>query len=133
MEGPRLSMDDERKAWQKQFTSNFGAREFVRFMAALIVWIFVGVAVGVALRSPLVFVLLLFTGFVSPLSIYYSRRAYRIFRFILGNPNLPTEPMPRAKVKAPHEPRPWWSFIPGIWFWILTLALLYLAIRYFLK
>ena len=125
--------DDEREAWKKQFYSNFGGREYLRFTAAFIAWILVGAAVGALMQSTLVFMLFLLMGFVAPLSIHFSRRAYRVYRFILGNPNLPENPPPRSKVKPVREPLPWWAYIPSIWFWILALATLYFAIRYFLK
>lgn len=126
-------MDDEQKAWYRQFSSNFGPREYMRFSGVFIAWMCLGLILAIVLGSSTIIMPFLLGAFLFAAMARYSRTTYRALRFILGNPNLPPEPMPRAKDKQPHEPRAWWSFIPGIWFWILSLAVFYLAIRYFLR
>ncbi len=126
-------MDEERERWGQQFNSDFGARELLRFMAAFIGWILLGAFLAAITRLTPISYAFLISAFAFPFSTFYWRPAYRLFRIILGNRNLPEEPMPRSTSKVPREPVPWWLFIPGLWFWALTLAVLYLAIRYFLK
>ncbi len=126
-------MDDERKAWEKQFSSNFGPREYLRFSAAFVGWILLGAFLAAFLRFEAVFYLFLFSAFAFPFVTRSWRPAYRFLRIILGNNDLPQEPMPRSGAKPPRLPRPWWSFLPGLWFWFLTLLVFYLAIRYYLK
>ncbi len=126
-------MDDERKAWEKQFASNFGARELLRFMAAFIGCLILGIVVAILTRSQWAYWPFFILALVFPIVGRVWAPGYRVLRFILGNPNLPEKLLPRSTVKAPRKPLPWYAFLPGIWFWILTLALLYFAVRYFLR
>jgi hypothetical protein len=61
------------------------------------------------------------------------RLGYLLLREIIGNENLPKEPYPRSKVKIPREPRRWWSYLPGVWFSLMTFLALYFAIEHLLK
>jgi hypothetical protein len=123
-------MTDEQKAWERQFWSNFGGREFLKLLAASIVWIFAGVGLAVLTGSAVASTVFLFAG-AGPL--FASQRwgpAYRVFRAIIGNPNMPAEPMPRSRVMVPVKTLPWWAFIPGIWFMLLDLLILYIILRH---
>ena len=59
------------------------------------------------------------------------RPAYRLLRMLLGNKDLPDQPMPRASLKSgrPDGERHWWYFLPGILWLLSILALLYFAIK----
>ena len=125
--------DDDRKAWETQFNSNFGAREYVRLSAALLAWILLGVSLAAVSRLTPLFYLFLISGFAFPFITRRWRPGYRLLLVILGNKDLPQEPMPRGAPRPQAFPRPWWSFVPGLWFLFLTLILFYLVVRYFLK
>ena len=125
-------MNEEQRAWQKQFFSNFGATEILRLAAALMSPTIIGVALTIWLRSA-VFVafgqVVFWTiSFLSPFWLRW-RPAYRAFRTIVGNPNLPAEPFPST---VAHEPwhRPWYGYLPAALNLVLCLVLLYVIIRY---
>jgi hypothetical protein len=123
-------MNDEQKEWYKQFSSSIGTKEFLRFGCAFVLWLLLGTTLAVLLRVPIIEVAFLLAVFVyAPVATRWMP-AYRLLRRILGNREMPPEPWPRSAVSIPKQPRPWWSFIPSIWFWLLTILVLYLAIRY---
>jgi len=131
-------MDDEQKEWQKQFWINFGLREYFRFGCAFIIWIFILVALSIAFAfagysansTSIIFsAILVITIFVFPFIARSWRPAYSLLRKILGNDNLPMEPMPRSRIKIPRQQRPWWSYLPGIWGWLMLLLLLYVILK----
>ena len=124
-------MDEDRRHWHDQFSSNFGAAEYVRFVLALLVWILMGVIAGVALRSFAIFGSFLVSGFAFPFVAMKWAPGYRLFRKILGNRNLPEQPSPGPLLRSPADRKPWWAYLPGIWFLILDVILVYLAIQYF--
>ena len=126
-------MDEERQAWHKQFGSNFGAREYVRFAVVFIIWMFLGGALSIILGSSVVIIMFLFAAFTWAAVSSRWKPAYSLLRIILGNKNLPTEPMPPGTLKSPTQKRPWWSYLPTIWWLLLDLLLLYFVIRYFAK
>jgi hypothetical protein len=130
-------MDDDRREWQRKFTSNFVAREFLRLMGAWLIWTFLsvvlGIALGVFIDSAVVSTILIFAFFVLLIVSPTWKPAYSVFRMILGNKNLPTEPRPRSHTKLVFQKHPWWYYLPGIWGWLMTLILMYLVIKYFTK
>ena len=44
--------------------------------------------------------------------------------------NLQDEPIAASTEKISRAPRPGWSYLPGLWFRLITLLVLYLAIGY---
>ena len=129
-------MDEEQKEWRKRYTSNIGAKEVLRLGCAMILWIFIGVGMSVLFASRgysnsfIFFVIFFIMLFVFPFIAYSREPMYSLLRKILGNENLPIEPMPRSTMKIPRQPLPWWAYLPGIWGWLMGLALLYAVIRY---
>ncbi len=132
-------MDDRRKAWSEQYNKNFGVKELLRFSCASGIWMSLGVALSVALASTgytaaeYVFLIFLITFFAFPIIAITWVPAYTLFRKILGNENLPAEPMPRSTVKTSRQPLPWLYYVLAIWRWILALFVLYFIIKYALK
>ena len=129
-------MNDEQKEWYKQYSSNLGAKEILRLGCAIILWIFIGLGISTPLalagysNSFIIFVIFFIMLFVFP-SIAYSRKPmYSLLRKILGNKNLPIEPMPHSTMKILRQPLPWYGYLPGIWGWLMGLALLFAVIRY---
>jgi uncharacterized membrane protein HdeD (DUF308 family) len=131
-------MDDEQKKWHEQFSENFGAREYVRFSCLFVLWMFLPAGLALVFNNSGIIAVFLITAFLV-VAFTFSiisrtwKPAYAVLRKILGNKNLPVEPMPRSTMKIPRQPRPWWSYLPGLWFFMLTLLLFYLAIKYFSK
>jgi len=132
-------MDEEQKEWQKQFWTNFGATEYIRFSCSFGLWMFL--AVALALTLSLVFNIpeivggflittFLIAAFTFSIVSRTWRPAYNILRKILGNKDLPTEPIPHSTIKIPRQPLPWYGYLPGIWGWLMGLALLYVIIKY---
>ena len=132
-------MDEEQKAWSKQYASNIGTKEILRLGCAIMTWIFIGVGVGLAFDlvgysySSIIFVIFLVMLFVFPFIAPSRKPTYSLLRKILGNKNLPPEPFPGKLIKLQSQPRPWWSYLSGIWFLLLDLIILYIIIRYFFK
>ena len=134
-------MDDEQKKWRKQYSSSLGAKEYIRLSCAIVIWQFIGVAIALAIALPgkngkfsdIVIAIFTLSIFAIP---FLSRRwqpAYSLLRKIMGNKNLPTEPMRRSIIKLPPQPKPWFYHLSAIWNWALALLLLYLVIQYFSK
>ncbi|MGA7193942.1 MAG: hypothetical protein WBW94_09940 [Anaerolineales bacterium] len=91
-------MNEETTKWLYQYYSNIGVKEVLRFGCFLIPWILLGIAIESAFHSIwilFVFIALLFI--FRALSLAW-RPTYHIHRKILGNPNLPTEPIPHRPV-----------------------------------
>ena len=133
-------MDEEQQKWYKQYLSSFGVKEVLRAGCAILAWQFLGVALALIIAIPgkneifaqVIFGIFTLSIFVFPFLIRW-RPAYSLLRAIIGNENLPTEPMPRSTTKLPHQPKPWWAYLPGIWGWLMLLLLLYVIIQYFSK
>ncbi|HXD09402.1 MAG TPA: hypothetical protein VN653_05005 [Anaerolineales bacterium] len=129
-------MNDEQKEWYKQYSSNLGAKEILRLGCAIMLWIFIGLGISTSFalagysNSSIIIVIFFIMLFVFP-SIAYSRKPmYSLLRKILGNKILPVEPMPHSTMKIPRQPLAWYGYLPGIWGWLMGLALLYAVIRY---
>ena len=125
-------MDDKRKAWHTQFGSNFGAREYIRFSCVFILWMFLGVALSILLRSSTPILIFMFITFGFAVVATRWKPAYSFLRIILNNENLPAEPLPFIRTKS-LQPRQWWSYLPGLWWLLIDLILLYAVIKYFWK
>ena len=136
-------MNEEQKKWTEQAARNFGGREFLRFGCAIMLWVLIWIAVLVTLiyegLKPAPFISIIFGAiasiplFLLPFVARSWKPAFWLLRKILGNESFPNKPYPRSRVKIPREPRPWWSYLPGLWCGLLTLLVFYLAIRYFLR
>jgi hypothetical protein len=126
-------LDDEQKKWQKQYASNFGTREFIRLAVAIVAWIFLGLAISTIVGSSAIFAVFFIALF--GFAIISSRwgPTYYLLRRIIGNDNLPTEPFPRTLIMFSKQPRPWWSYLPSLWWLLLDVILLVLVIRYLTK
>ena len=123
-------MNEERKEWSKQYYANFGLRQFLRLGSAILIWMSLAVVLVLTFNNTVfigVFVVIMFV--VAILALQW-KPAYSIYRKILGNKNLPIEPMPRSTMKIPRQPLPWYGYLPGIWGWLMGLALLYAVMRY---
>jgi len=130
-------MGEERKEWFEQFNRNFGVREILRFGCAIVIWIILGAALGVAFEiagysaGGYIFVFFLLMLFMFPPLAYGWKPTYRLFRIILANENLPIQPPPRSTIKTVRPPLPRWYYLLVIWRWILGLLVLYFMTRYF--
>jgi len=128
-------MNEERNKWSKQLSSNFGAKEFLRFGCAVMIWLFIGLAISIPIGvagyswASMIFVIFLSTILVFPFVTRRWKPAYSLLRKILGNKNLPSEPMPYSIVKIPRQPLPWWGYLFGIWFLLLDLLILYIILK----
>ena len=127
-------MDDERQAWYKQYSKNFGPRELARFGCAFMVWMVVGAVLSILLRLNELFLFFLIVPFAFALVALQWKPAYSLFRRILGNKNLPTEPMPGIRIKAFMEQRQWWIYLLlAAWGLLIDLVLLYVFMKYLSK
>ncbi len=126
-------MDEKQNEWLKQFWTNHGLKELVRLGLAITIWLFVVILLAITFDNPNYAAIFLLTMFVLPFLALRWKPGYLVYRKIAGNKNLPLEPMPHSTVKIIRQPRPWWSYLPGLWFGLLTLILFYFAIKYFLK
>ena len=125
-------MEEHWREWDHQFWSNIGPVEIFRFGCVSILWLCLGVWIGGALRSLPIILVTLATILVYPLLATKWKPIYRVHRAILGNKNLPIDPAPPMEKIGRTEPRwrrPWYASLPGIWFLILSLLLIYLSLR----
>lgn len=129
-------MGDEQNTWRKQYYSNLGVKELFRFGCAVSLWIVLGIMLGLILHSELI--LLVFTALFiifGPLSLVW-RPAYLIHRKILGNPSLPTGPIPRRRMTAPRpasQPIPWIYQVSAIFVTIMKLLISLLVMYFIIK
>jgi hypothetical protein len=127
-------LDEMQKAWQKQFVSNSGAVELLRFAGVFILWLLIGMGVAILFPFPvlssIIFVSFLLSTVAFGLVGTRWRSTYRLLRLIFGNKNLPTEPFPGPIRSVQKQPMPWWAYLPGLWNLLLALALLYVVVRY---
>jgi hypothetical protein len=124
-------MDENQREWQKQFWTNFGGWEYLKYSAAFLLWNSVGIAVAVMLHAGAIYALFFIATFVFTRLAITWQPAYLVFRKVIGNDKMPSESMPRASVAVPRERLPWWAYIPSMWFLLLDLVLLFILIRYF--
>jgi hypothetical protein len=125
-------MSQEWKEWEKQFWSNIGLAEILRFGCAVVLWLSAGMVLGGLLRSAFLILVFFAVLFAYILLSFFWKPIYLVHRKILGKGNLPSEPMPRSRMKLPRQARqarPWWSYLPGLWFTLLSLILLYLILN----
>jgi hypothetical protein len=126
-------MNDEQRKWKKQYSSCFGTREFLRLAIAILAWIFAGLAISSIVGSSTIFIAFFFVLFLFSFVSPRWKPAYSLLRKIIGNQNLPTEPLSHTVAKSSSQARVWWSYIPSIWWVLLDLILLYLVIKYLIK
>ena len=118
-------MEQQRKKWLAQYAANIGAQEFLRLGCAILLWIFIGLGLTVPFALAgysnrfLIFVIFFIMLFMFPFIAYSRKPMYWLLRKILGNENLPTEPMPPSTMKIRRQPLPWYSYLPGIWGWLM--------------
>jgi hypothetical protein len=126
-------VDEEQRAWLKQFQGNFGAREYVRFAVVFMFWVFSGVALSIILGFGPIFPIFVVTVLVFAAVAPKWKPAYLLLRKILANNNLPTEPMPRPRTIAPARRREWWSYLPAVWWLLVDLLFLFAVIQFLSK
>jgi hypothetical protein len=132
-------MDEKQKEWNRQYTSNINGTESLRLGCAIMVWVLIGVGASLALDlagysgGSIIFGIFLIVMLVFPFIAISRRPTYMLLRKILGNENLPEQPYPGPATKIQHQSLPWWAYSPGIWGWLMGLALLYAVIRYLLS
>jgi len=127
-------MNEERNKWNKQFSSNIGARKLLRLGCFVVIWILLAGALSSIFYTSQRIQILLFTIFLIALFAFaiFSQTwkpAYSLLRKIFGNKNLPGEPMPHSTVKIPRQRLPWWGYLFGIWFLLLDLLILYIILK----
>lgn len=132
-------MDEKQREWSSQYSSNIGTGEFFRLGFAILLWIFTGIGLSLAIGLEgfsggfVVFAIFLIILFVFAFITALWEPTYSLLRKLLANENLPREPFPRSTTKTSRKPRQWWSYLPGFWFSLLAFLLLYLVIKYFSK
>ena len=127
-------MNEEQKKWHKQFWDNFGVTAYLRFGCFTTLWILLGIGLSNVFHSS--GVLLIFTVLLmiyGALSLVW-KPIYLIHRKILGNPNLPTEPISFRRIKAPHQTSrqriPWLYYVPAILMAVLTAIITWVVLYY---
>jgi hypothetical protein len=122
-------LDEEQRKWLKQYNSSLGVREFLRVGCATTVWILAGLALSLLVDSSNLFTVFFLAMFAFAVVAPKWKVTYSVLRKILGNESLPVEPFPRPVNKPTLQARPWWSYLPSVWWLILDLILFLLAWR----
>jgi hypothetical protein len=126
-------MHDDRTRWDQQFASNLGLRELARLATVVLGWILAGIALMIFFREPS-----WFAGSLAVLLVFSAvatrwQPAYGLLRRILGNARLPDHAAPSAHRDRPSiGPRPWWAYLPGLWFLLLDALIIVILVRYLL-
>lgn len=123
------SVNEEQRRWINQYERNTGPKKYLRIVAVILLANFIAVAASVLFETYVPMGVYFFILFTFPFVATRWKPTYQILRWVLGNPNLPLEPMPgRWK---PSTPRPWWSYLPALWRLALIVLLSILVVRYF--
>lgn len=134
-------MDIAQQKWSQPYFASLGAKEPIRLSCAAGIWEYVGVASALAIaltgrneKLPVI-VMAIFTLsiFVLPFLNRWWEPAHSRHRVFVGKQSLPDERMPRSTTKVSRQPRPWRSYLPGIWRWSMLLLMLYAVIKYLSK
>ena len=133
-------IDEDPRKWLNQDYSNIGGKEALRFGCAMSLGLFLGIGLSIAFDSTwILFIFFVLFIMFNALSLVW-RPMYLIHRKILGNSNLPTEPIPHRRMKAPRpagQPIPWIYQVPAILVAILkiviVLVFMYFIFAYILK
>jgi amino acid transporter len=123
-------MNGAQREWQHQLERSFGPREFIRAGGAIFAWNLLGAAVSLVVGSSVPVVLFMVALLPFALVATTWKPAYWVVRKVLGNPNMPAEPRPRAREPSRPERLPWWGYLPGLWFLLISLVIYYLAYKY---
>jgi hypothetical protein len=126
-----VRMNQDSRAWEQQFDSNFGPKELLRFLGVFAGWLLLGLVLSVVTTDFVLFYPFLLTAFAFPFACRRWRPAYALLRLILGNKNLPPELMPTRATGRRSSGRRWRSLVMGAGFWLLVIVLLYLVVRSF--
>jgi hypothetical protein len=89
-------MDENLFNWQEQFRKNStGAREVVRTLFAMFSWFFFGFGLAIVFDKFIIasIFIVIYLAFASSATRW--KPAWNLYRKILGNSNLPIDPMPR--------------------------------------
>src|SRR4026208_1822340 len=118
-------MNDEPKIWKKQYYSNFGGKEFLRLACFVNLWLWLGMGMKGIFNSAWIMVVFSALLMVHLLLALVWKPMYILHRKILGNPNLPTEPMPYRRIQAPRptsQPIASWYYAPAVLVTILKMV-----------
>jgi hypothetical protein len=129
-------MDEDPRKWSNQYYSNIGGKEALRFGCAISLWILLGMGLGEIFHSKLIMIAFAALLFIFSLLSLLWRPIYLIHRKILGNLNLPTEPIPlrRMKTSRPvHQPIPWLYQVPAFLVAILKIVTVLLVMYFIFK
>ena len=129
-------MNDKQNKWNKQYYSNLGVKEMFRFSCSNGLWVLLGIVLGDIFQSKLIFLVFVLLLLIFSLPSLVWRPAYLIHRKILGNPNLPTEPIPLRRRKTLHPaspPIPWIYQLPVILVSIVKLLISFLLMYFIIK
>ncbi|MEW6241779.1 MAG: hypothetical protein AB1564_13315 [Chloroflexota bacterium] len=129
-------MNEELKKWREQYWKNSGGpREVGRFFIAMFTWITLGITLYFLFDDINIFTGFVIVIFIFPFLIFWWKPAWTLYRKILGNPNLPAEPMPRVKVVNEFRELnlKWWHWLIIGWGILMNLALFYVAFKYLSK
>ena len=125
-------MNDQQKQWQRQFWNNFSATGCIRLYCVIALWVLLGIGLSDVFHSN--WILLVFTALLMIFSLFSLvwKPTYLIYRKILGSPNLPTEPIPFRRKKAPgpisRQPIPWLYYVPTILMAVVTTIITWVVL-----
>src|SRR5258706_9093988 len=114
-------MDDKQSESSKQYSANFGVREFLRFGCVYMGWIITGLALGIIFNNGGILMIFVAIGFGFLWFAPYWQPAYNLAQKIMGNKNIPSK-LPKAQYK-------WWEYI--IHYLILGIKLYLLLAVFF--
>jgi hypothetical protein len=133
-------MDEDPRKWSNQYYSNLGGKEFLRSGCAIGLWFLLGFVLGDIFYSKLLLFVFIAILFIYSVLAPIWTPMYLIHRKILGNPNLPTKPIPRRRMKVPRlagQPILWIYQVPAILMammkLLISLLVMYFIIRYVLR
>ena len=115
---------------EKTILDYMGPREFVRLSLAFLLWNAAGVVLGIGLSYSAAFLVFFVTSIVFLLATPWWRPAYRVFRWIIGNNNLPENPFILKPRWDPTQRLSVSLVVILLWVVIMGIALVYLMLRH---
>lgn len=121
-----------------EMTQNWIKYGLIFFLILTVVAFILPTQYSIGLFDTLGYAIELLTRFFSFLMVLITlpfTLLFSLFSLINGNPQQPPLPMVQTPLQpaAPGQPTPWLEFIRSLAFWIIFIAVIILAIRFYLK
>jgi hypothetical protein len=129
--GEKLSQ--EQKDWQDQFNRHFGAKALLILSAEIMFWIMIGLILSIVFGYYPLVVIFFFIAIASAFLIKLWGPAWRWFRKVLNDENMPENPMPFDGVKIRLQKQPAMFYVLLVFRYLVVALAIYLLVKYLIN